>query len=399
MDELKKEIDALANSLIPHYSRFDVGNRLLFTGHSHQAWPDIARKGLLEAFEVAARDVDTKWDTVFKKVEILRSYLRSYYDDPIGRYTLGQNTHQLLVAWLSSLPLTQKPKIITTTHEFYSMERQLRRLEEEGIEVSRLEPHSTVNFIEQMEEKIDDNTAAIMLSRVYFDSALINSSIPEIAKLARSHDIPLLIDDYHGTNVVPLSIKKADLQDCFFLIGGYKYLQWGEGNCFLRYPANCDLRPAITGWFASFSTLSDSRTTARTSYTDDNQRFASGTFDGISQFRAAQVVHFFREQELTPQTLRKQYIRQLRYMKHCFNFFSPNSELIALKHEKNLEYNGGFLAFNSPHAVALQQLLSQNDVLTDARGTVLRFGPAPYTTGANIERAMTCLEDCLKSQV
>jgi hypothetical protein len=40
-EEVEK-INYLAFSLQPYYSRFKVSNRLLFSGHSHQAWPDIA---------------------------------------------------------------------------------------------------------------------------------------------------------------------------------------------------------------------------------------------------------------------------------------------------------------------------------------------------------------------
>ena len=48
------------NPLAPHYSRFRVAERLLLTGHSHQAWPDVAL-GAQAAFEDAALDVDAKW--------------------------------------------------------------------------------------------------------------------------------------------------------------------------------------------------------------------------------------------------------------------------------------------------------------------------------------------------
>src|SRR5680860_310819 len=125
------EIDNLAKKLQPHYSHFDVANRLLFTRHSHQAWPDVAREGLTETFHVAARQVDTKWDKAAEKTEILRNYLRDFYDDPNGLYCQSENTHHLLVSWLSSFDLKNKPKIITTDGEFHSMFRQLHRLTEE----------------------------------------------------------------------------------------------------------------------------------------------------------------------------------------------------------------------------------------------------------------------------
>ena len=52
-----EDVDRRARALHPHYSRFRVADRLLMTGHSHQAWPDVAREGLLEAFDVAAERV------------------------------------------------------------------------------------------------------------------------------------------------------------------------------------------------------------------------------------------------------------------------------------------------------------------------------------------------------
>lgn len=380
------DIDELAQKLAPHYSHFDVSNRLLFTGHSHQAWPDVAKEGLQESFEVAATDVDNKWEAAFEKVDILRRYLRNFYEDPDGMYCLGQNTHQLLVSWLSSFDLQNKPKIITTDSEFHSMSRQLKRLKEEGLEVVTVDGHAD-DIVKQIERQIDDQVSAVMLSRVYFNSGIVNQHITEIAELSRSHDIPLLIDDYHGTNVVPLSISDENLTDCYVLIGGYKYLQWGEGNCFLRYPSDCDLRPAITGWFASFSEL-DKTKEHRVSYADDHQRFASGTFDSSSQFRAAKVVEFFENMELTSEVLYRQYQQQIKLLQKTFLDKDFDTEVIQLAHRQPVENIGGFLALQSPFARTIRAKLMEKGVFTDARGDILRFGVAPYITSQQITKAM-----------
>lgn len=386
------DIDQLANKLAPHYSHFDVSNRLLFTGHSHQAWPDIAKEGLQESFDVAASDVDNKWEAAFEKVEMLRNYLRNFYDDPDGMYCLGQNTHQLLVSWLSSFDLQNKPKIITTDSEFYSMSRQLKRLKEEGLEIVTVDGHAD-NIVDQIESQIDDRISAVMLSRVYFNSGIVNQHINEISKLTRSENIPLLIDDYHGTNVVPLSISYKNLTDCYFLIGGYKYLQWGEGNCFLRYPKDCDLRPAITGWFASFSKLDESKEGEKVSYADPNQRFASGTFDSTSQFRAAKVVEFFENMGLTPQVLHDQYQAQIKLLRDTFLDRNFDTEVIQLAHQQPVENIGGFLALQSPFARTIRAKLMEQGVFSDARGDILRFGVAPYITTQQISKAMDELEN------
>ncbi|TYP92611.1 Selenocysteine lyase/Cysteine desulfurase [Fodinibius salinus] len=389
-------IDQLATKLAPHYSYFDVSNRLLFTGHSHQAWPNVALEGLTDSFMSAATEVDTKWESAAEQTEILRNYLRNYYDDPNGLYCLGQNTHQLLVSWLSSFDLNENPKVITTDGEFHSMFRQLHRLKEEGLQVASVDPYSD-GMVNNIEQQIDDNVCAIMLSRVYFESGIVNQNISPIAELARKHNIPFLIDDYHGTNVVPLSIADQNLEDCYFLIGGYKYLQWGEGNCFLRFPKDCKLRPAITGWFAEFDALDEPRTNDLVSYDDGDQRFASGTYDPASQFRAAKVVQFFEDQGLTPDLLQQQYREQVKLLKNNFLEHDFDPEIITLRHNRPLQENGGFLALRSPFARTICSQLMEKGVFTDARGDILRMGPAPYITSKQITQSIKQLAEVVNS--
>lgn len=386
------DIDFLANKLIPHYSHFNVSERLLFTGHSHQAWPDVAREGQTEYFDVCARDVDNKWEAAFEKTEVLRNYLRDFYDDPDGFYCREESTHVLFVSWMSSLDLKNKPKIVSTDGEFHSLFRQLHRLEEEGLEFVQVPVQPDESFAKRIIGEMDERTSAVMLSRVYFETCLINTHLTEIAAAARDKGIPVMIDDYHGTNVVPLSIRESGLEDCFILIGGYKYLQWGEANCFLRFPKYCEYRPAITGWFASFSTLDKPRTNNPVEYDHDNQRFASGTYDPSSQFRAAKVVEFFKEHGLTPEVLRNQYKAQVGLLRERFLAKHFDRSVIRLTHEEPLERNGGFLSLASPHARDIRAKLMENGVFTDARGEILRFGPAPYITTSQIEQAMDELE-------
>lgn len=390
-------IDELAEQLIPHYSHFRVSERLLFTGHSHQAWPDVALEGQKEYFMDSAELVDKKWEKAAEKTEILRNYLRDFYDDPDGFYCREESTHVLFVSWMSSLDLKNKPKIISTDGEFHSLFRQLHRLEEEGLEVSYVPTTPDESFAQRIISEMDDRTSAVMLSRVYFESSLINHHLTEIAQAARKYGIPVLIDDYHGTNVAPLSIRKADLEDCFILIGGYKYLQWGEANCFLRFPKDCDMRPAITGWFASFSTLEKTRDNSLTHYDHSDQRFASGTYDPSSQYRAAKVVEFFKEQGLTKEVLRDQYVQKVELLRKYFQEKDFDPSVIRLTHEKSItENNGGFLSLTSPKAREIRAALIEREIFTDARDQILRFGPAPYTTTSQIQDVMDQLANIVK---
>jgi len=392
-----QEFDKLATALQPHYSHFNVTNRLLFTGHSHQAWPDVAFAGIQEYMRVVADRVDTKWDIGFEKTEILRNYLRDYYDDPNGLYCREQNTHVLLVSWLSSLDLKNKPKIITSSGEFHSMKRQLNRLIEEGLNVVNFSHNDDQEFLDGIKNEIDDSTSAVMISRVYFETAEINTKLSEIAQVCRQSGVPLMIDDYHGTNVVPLSVRDEEMEDCFILIGGYKYLQWGEANCFLRFPKDCDLRPAITGWFASFDTLDEPQSNGPVQFDDGDQRFATATYDPISQFRAAEVVNFFKTQGLTPDRLGQQYQSQVEYLTELFDEENFDDSGIKRSHNRPAEETAGFLSLTSPHARVLRSNLLAKGIFTDARDQILRIGPAPYTTSNQCESVIKALFDEIRN--
>src|SRR5687767_15525657 len=98
-------------NLAAHYSRFRVGERLLLTGHSHQAWPDAGFEGQQCAWLDAATLVDDKWAAAEAQANLVRQgFGRLLGDDP-SRIALGVNTHELVTRWLSALPLRERPRL------------------------------------------------------------------------------------------------------------------------------------------------------------------------------------------------------------------------------------------------------------------------------------------------
>src|SRR5690606_9619127 len=56
---------------------------------------------------------------------------------------------------------------------------------------------------------------------------------------------------------------------------------------------------------------------------------------------------------------------------------------------------GGFLALRTPHADRLRQALRDRGVAVDSRGEVLRLGPAPYLSDAQLEAGIAALGEAL----
>src|SRR5205809_89452 len=110
--------------LAKHYTRFRVAERVLLTGHSHQAWPDVAREAQLAAWDAAADRVDDKWTDAFEQADRVREGFARLLAAPPGEIALGHNTHELLTRFLSALPLESRPRLVTTDGEFHTMRRQ-----------------------------------------------------------------------------------------------------------------------------------------------------------------------------------------------------------------------------------------------------------------------------------
>lgn len=393
LDSLRAEPNALA----PHYSRFGVAGRLLLSAHSHQAWPDVAEEGLLEAFADAARDVDDKWERAFAKAGELRAGFRDLLSDPAGEYTLGANTHELVLRFLSAIELLKRPRLVTTDGEFHTLRRQLARLAEEGIEVVRVPAEPVATLAGRLAEQIDGRTAAVLVSAVLFETARIVPGLVHLADACRGRSVELLVDAYHALGVVPFPVHDGGFTNAWILGGGYKYLQLGEGNCFLRLPAHAqELRPVITGWYAEFGALAGEPRPGEVVYATGGDRFAGATYDPSSHYRGARVQRFFAEHGLTPEFLREVSQHQVGLLARCFDELRLSEDVITRDRETPLEGIGGFLSLRSARAAQLCEALAERGVRTDSRGHHLRFGPAPYLSDAQLEAAMSTLRDVLR---
>lgn len=383
-----------ARDLQKHYRKFAVADRILLTGHSHQAWPDVAFDGQMQAIEDAARYVDDKWGPAFEQADAVRAGYARLLGDSSGEYTLGQNTQELLVRWLSALPLESKPRLVTTDGEFHSMRRLLDRLSETAIEVVKVSAEPVSTLAERLAHELNDKTAAVMVSAVLFQTGRVVPHLGGLARTADAKGVPLLVDAYHAINVLPWYLPEVGLENAFVVGGGYKYCQLGEGNCFLRVPAGCDWRPLVTGWFAEFATLHRTPDN-RVQYGRGRWAFEGSTYDTTSHYRAASVLAFFAEQGLTPEVLYPHYKAQ---QQHLLTLLAERDWPDHLNlPDTALDGIGGFLVLRTPRAADLVQALRRHGVFTDSRGEALRLGPAPYVTAEQLNQAVEILHQAVRN--
>jgi kynureninase len=340
----------------------------------------VAFEAQQQAWLDAAEYVDDVWEKAFEKaVEVRRGFARLLDDSP-DRIALAPNTHELVVRFLSALPLRKRPKLITTDGEFHTIRRQLDRLVEEGMEVVKVVTDPAATLAERLAGVVDDRTAAVLVSAVLYTNAHIVPNLRAVLEACERHGAELLVDAYHALNVVPFSLKKEGLERAYVVGGGYKYCQLGPGNAFLRFPADTTLRPVVTGWFSEFTDLSKAPS-GRVEYGPGPARFAGATYDFTSHYRGAAVFKFFEEQGLTVQKLRELSQHQVGKLASGLNF-EPDVPIKGL---------AGFLALPSTEAPRLYDALKKRDIWTDYRGDVARLGPAPYVSPRQLSSARELL--------
>jgi selenocysteine lyase/cysteine desulfurase len=367
-----------------YYQRFLEANIGIqhYASHSHHYWPDITREATLNYWDDSAKFVDDKWDHIFstklpETQKLIASILKLSAPEQI---VFAPNTHEFICRLLSCFDPKKTIKILSTDSEFYSFDRQVNRLAEESlVEIDKVETNPFDNFEERFINKIKNNEYnMIFLSHVFFNSGMVIKNLNAIVNAVKDNSTMIIIDGYHSFMAIPTDLSQIESR-VFYLSGSYKYAQGGEGCCFLHVPKNSQYRPLNTGWFAGHTELTAAG--ASVNYPDNGFRFAGSTMDFTAVYRLNAVLNLFKQDNLTVEKIHA----HVQMLQHNFR-----QHLLSIDHsfltEKNIlsvdyNYHGHFLTFAMPspeHTKKLHAELRSKKILTDYRGSKLRFGFGIY---------------------
>ncbi|RUO80177.1 selenocysteine lyase [Idiomarina tyrosinivorans] len=350
--------------------------------HSHHYWPDVTLAGHQQYWLDSAKWVDDKWNVVLgERLRRAQQLLSELVNHPYPeQWVFASNTHELLYRILSCFAPSQPLRILTTDSEFHSFRRQALRLQErETVTIDRVACDPIDSFPQRWQEAVKrSHYDVIFISQVFFNSGFVAPWVEQWLDEV-SDETVVVIDGYHGCGALPTDL--ANVADrIFYLAGGYKYLQAGEGACFMSVPKGTKMRPEYTGWYADFANLEKAQQ-QRVEYADNGFRFAGSTMDYTAMYRLIAVLEWWQRDGITV-AKQHQYIEQLQqaFLQHIDQLRHPLLNRDHLLYRQN-QPHGHFFAFEFDTEEQVQELskrLKSQKVLTDHRGKRLRFGFAPY---------------------
>lgn len=162
---------------------------------------------------------------------------------------IAPNVSVALSSIATALDYSKRNNVVLADMDFPTLAYQWLVKNRLGVECRFVEsPDRIYTPPELFEQKVDDQTALVATSRVFFTSGYIQD-IRAVADIAHKHGAYVLIDDYQGTGQIPINVVAQDID--FLVTGTLKWLMGGPGLAlvYIREGLLSQLEPTIAGWF------------------------------------------------------------------------------------------------------------------------------------------------------
>lgn len=192
-----------------------------------------------------------------------------------GEIALGPSISVVVSAVAEALDYARRPRVVVTSLDFPTVAYQWLAKRSRGVELVIVDSPDQVSVpVEAIARAVDERTALVATSHVYFTSGAIQD-IRAVAQAAHAQGALCLVDAYQSVGQLPVDVHATGVD--FLTAGGLKWLLGGPGVVFLyiREELAGRLTPTIAGWFGHKDQFAfDPR---RLTFHEDARRFELGT--------------------------------------------------------------------------------------------------------------------------
>jgi selenocysteine lyase/cysteine desulfurase len=283
-----------------------------------------------------------------------------------------------------------RPKVVLTEMDFPTNHYVWRAQQRRGAKLDVVASPDGVRIESgDVIERIDEQTAVVNVNRVLFESSWI-VDLESIVEAAHAAGALVVVDDFHGTGVVPLDVHAigADL----LLSGALKWLCGGQGIAFLycRKDLARELESLMVGWFGTVNPFDFDRSGLH--LREDTRRFETGTYALPQAWTAAGGMEIILEagvEAIRERSMELTSALEERVDDAGLELLSPRDPL----------RRGGLVRARVPggrrRTEVILHRLFERDVVLDQRGDALRISPHFFNTEADLDRCFAELSSLL----
>lgn len=170
------------------------------------------------------------WETWEPEVARVGDLAGALIGAPAGSTVLRASVHDALGDIASALPLADRPRVLLSQLEWPGTRYLWQQTAgAELVEVTTPAPGGVVD-LGPLAAAVDDRTAAVFLSLVFFRTSSLVDPTP-VVEAARRHGALVVLDAYQAAGAVPVDVTALDVDVC--VGGSVKFLCGGPGNGWL----------------------------------------------------------------------------------------------------------------------------------------------------------------------
>ena len=235
-----------------------------------------SRRKVAEFLDIWQRRGASAWyDVWWEALTDLRARYGRIVNARANEVALAPSISVALSAVAESIDYSRRPKVVITSLDFPTVAYQWLAKAKQGVELVVVESPDRISVpVESIARAVDDRTALVVTSHVYFTSGAIQD-ITRVAETAHAHGALCLIDAYQAVGQIPVDVQATGVDA--LVAGGLKWLLGGPGIVFLyvNEAVARRLEPRISGWFGQRDQFAfDPRALT---FHDDARRFELGT--------------------------------------------------------------------------------------------------------------------------
>jgi len=364
-------------------SRFPILSEKTYLYNCSQgALSDAAETGM-RCYMDSWRTANAPWNDWMEVYEAMRADFARFINAHPDEIAILTSASAGINAIASALEFGARPKVVMGEYEFPTMGQIWLAQQKRGAQIEFLGGSANTIPLEAYERAIDNCTLIVPVTQVSFLNGFRSDSAA-ITKLAHDQGALVFLDGYQDCGTRPIDVKALDID--FYVTGTLKYLLGPSGLAFLYVKRSLieQLTPTLTSWMAQREVFAFN--TQKLDPASEARRFEGGSPPIPNIYMARSALQLLIEIGI------ENVAAQIAQLTRCF---LQGIRALGIASKTADDSAGPLVVLRSTDPSALVDQLIQRRILVSARQDGVRFSFHVYNNLADVNHALSALEENL----